>query len=177
MPSTMSAAESLQDAAALWSISAIRASAVVTAACDALVAGLDTPSLRTLAACFKHEADYEVPEILPAALDELGLLYFPLESRAGEEAAARVLAFHHLTGTLTARELASENHRHFSHRLPLTERLAELDDEYDILEYGTRTVEQVDADVTAEAHRLAPQRRVGSPQPTGTPPRNTPPHP
>ena len=174
MPPSEFAADSLQDAAALWSIRAIRASAVVAAACDALIAGLDSPSLRALAACFHQEADYDVPEILPAALNELGLVYYPLESRAGEEAAARVLAFQHLAGTLTARELAAAIHRHFSHNLPLAERLAELDDEYDILEYGNRTAEQVDADVTAEAHRLAPQPRIGSPQPTGTRPRSTP---
>lgn len=167
MPSVETAAEDLQDAAVLWSIGAIRAAAVVTAACDALVAGLDSPSLRRLAACFQNEADYDVPEILPAALDELGLVHYPLGSRAGEETAVRALAFRHVAGMLTARELAFEIHRQFGHRLALTERLAQLDDEYDILEYGERTAEQVDADVTAEAHRLAPQRRVGPPEPTG----------
>ncbi|MFD8386079.1 hypothetical protein ACFV2X_47540 [Streptomyces sp. NPDC059679] len=30
----------------------------------------------------------------------------------------------------------------FGHELPLAERLAELDDEYDILEYGDRTPER-----------------------------------
>ena len=155
MPPTNTAADSLQDAAALWSIGAIRASAVVTAACDALVAGLDTPSLRILAACFQHEADYDVPEILPAVLDELGLVHYPRGSRAGQEAVARLLARQHLAGALTARELAAAIHRQFGHNLPLVERLAELDDEYDILEYGTRTAGQVDADVTAKAHRVS----------------------
>jgi len=55
--------------------------------------------------------------------------------------------------------LAFEVHRHFGHRVPLGERLAELDDEYEMLEYAGRTAEQVDADVTAEARRLASRSR------------------
>lgn len=102
MPTTESAAEDLQDAAALWSVGAVRGAAVVAAACDALVAGLDGPSLRRLAACFQHEADYDVPGILPTALEEFGLVYYPLGSRAGEEAAVRALACQHLVGMLTA---------------------------------------------------------------------------
>ncbi|MFF5721367.1 hypothetical protein [Streptomyces buecherae] len=50
MTSTEAAAIALQNHAALWSMGEIRASDVVNAACDALVAGLDTPGLRTLAA-------------------------------------------------------------------------------------------------------------------------------
>lgn len=46
------------------------------------------------------------------------------------------------------------------HELPLAERLAELDDEYDILEYSYRTPAQVDADVTAEALGLTQHSRV-----------------
>ena len=145
-----------------WSASAVRGATVVAAACDALVAGLDGPSLRRLAACFQQEAEYDVPEILPAALDELGLVHYPPGSRAGEEAAVRALSYQHLVGTLTARELAFEIHRRFGHGAPLCERLAELDDEYDMLEYAGRTAEQVDADVSAEAHRLASHRRLGS---------------
>ncbi|GAP51719.1 hypothetical protein [Streptomyces azureus] len=65
MTSTEAAAIALQDHAALWSTGEIRASDVVNAACDALVAGLDTPGLRILAACTRAEADYDVPELLP----------------------------------------------------------------------------------------------------------------
>ncbi len=133
----------------------IPATDVVTAACDALVAGLDGPALRILAACTRSEADYDVPDLLPPALDELGLTFHPAGSVAGHEAAARALAARMLAGELTPRELASRIHQRFGHELPLVERLANLDDEYDILEYGDRTLVQVDADVTAEALRLA----------------------
>ncbi|MFI9047416.1 hypothetical protein [Streptomyces sp. NPDC053427] len=169
MPSTEPAACEFQDRAALWSVGEIRATDVVTGACDALVAGLDGPALRILAACTRAEADYDVLELLPPALDELGLAFYPVGSVAGQEAAARALASWMLVGKLTPRELALRIHRRFGHELPLAERLAELDDEYDILEYGDRTPAQVDADVTAEALRLTQHPRV-SPGATGTAP-------
>ncbi|MFG2949785.1 hypothetical protein [Streptomyces adustus] len=112
MTSTEAAAVALQDHAALWSMGEIRAHDVVHAACDALVAGLDTPGLRILAACTRAEADYDVHDLLPAAL-------------------------------------------------------AELDDEYDTLEYGDRALDQVDAEVTTEARRLAAHSTV--PEPTDPP--------
>lgn len=59
-----------------------------------------------------------------------------------------------LAGELTPRELAFLIHQRFGHELPLAEALALLDDEYDVLEYGDRTPEQIDAEVTAEARRL-----------------------
>ncbi|MFI6728515.1 hypothetical protein [Streptomyces atratus] len=84
----------------------IRATDVVTAACDALVVGLDSPALRILAACTRAEAEYDVPDLLPPALDELGLTFHPARGVAGQEAAARALAARMLAGELTPRELA-----------------------------------------------------------------------
>ncbi|MEU9254519.1 hypothetical protein AB0D66_22050 [Streptomyces sp. NPDC048270] len=168
MTSTEAAAIALQDHAALWSMGEIRASDVVNAACDALVAGLDTPGLRILAACTRAEADYDVHHLLPEALDELGLTFYPVASEAGQEAAARALARRMLAGELTPREFTFRIHQRHGHELPLTERLAELDDEYDILEYGDRTVDQVDAEVTAEARRLAAHPTVPA-EPTDSP--------
>jgi hypothetical protein len=166
--STEAAAIALQDHAALWSVGEVRASDVVDAACDALVAGLDTPGLRILAARTRTEADYDVHELLPVALDELGLTFYPALSDAGREDAARALARRMLAGELTPRELTSRTHRRFGHELPLTERLAEFDDEYDVLEYGDATVEQIDAEVTAAARRLAAHPHVPA-EPTDTP--------
>ncbi|MEU3369347.1 hypothetical protein ABZ734_02465 [Streptomyces sp. NPDC006660] len=168
MTSTEAAAIALQDHAALWSMGEIRASDVVNAACDALVAGLDTPGLRMLAACTRAEADYYVHELLPAALDELDLAFYPVGSEAGQEAAARALAHRMLAGELTPREFTFRIHQRHGHALPLTERLAELADEYDILEYGNRTVDQVNAEVTAEARRLAAHPTVPA-EPTDSP--------
>ncbi|MBK3557778.1 hypothetical protein JHN55_14825 [Streptomyces sp. MBT56] len=81
MTSTEAAAIALQDNAALWSAGEISASEVVDAACDALVAGLDTPGLRILAARTRAEADYDVYDLLPPALDELGLAEVTAEAR------------------------------------------------------------------------------------------------
>ncbi|UGY92787.1 hypothetical protein [Streptomyces gobiensis] len=165
MTSTEAAASALQDHAALWSMGEVRASDVVNAACDALVAGLDSPGLRTLAACTRAEADYDVHDLLPEALSELGLTFYPIASDAGQEVAARALARRMLVGELTPREFTFRIHQRYGHELPLTERIAELDDEYDTLEYGDRTVPEVDAEVTAEARHLAAHPLMFSPNP------------
>lgn len=155
MTSAESAARALQDHATLWSVGGGRAHDVVSAACDALVAGLDSPALRILAACTRAEADYDVYDLLPPALGELGLSFPPIAGEAGQEAAARALARRMLAGELTPRDFTGRIHHRYGHELALTERLAELDDEYDILEFGDRTADEVDAEVTAEARRLA----------------------
>ncbi|MFE2298791.1 hypothetical protein ACFXAW_11375 [Streptomyces sp. NPDC059445] len=168
MSSTEPAARELQDRAVLWSMGEIRAADVVAAACEALVAGLDTPALRILAACTRGEADYDVPDLLAPALDELGLTFYSAGSGAGQEAAVRALAARMLAGEMTPRELAFRIHSRFGHGLPLVETLAGLDDDYDTLEYSDRTQAQIDADVTAEALRLV--RRPAAPTgPTDTP--------
>ncbi|MEU3062810.1 hypothetical protein [Streptomyces subrutilus] len=121
-----------------------------------------------LAACTRAEADYDVHDLLPAALDELGIAFYPMGSEAGQDAAARALARRLLAGELTPREFTFRIHQRHGHELPMTERLAELDDEYGILEYGDRTVAQVNAEVTAEARRLAAHPAVPA-EPTDSP--------
>ena len=152
------ATRTLQDTAALWTIDAVSPQAVVRCACDALIAALDSPSLRILAGLTRAEADYHVLDILPAVLAELGLDFYPRGSRGGQEAAARVLAAQAVSGSLTPRELAAAIHRHFGHNLPLAERLAVLDDEYDLGfdpgTYATMTREHIDQEVLNEARRL-----------------------
>ncbi|MET7511201.1 hypothetical protein [Streptomyces albidoflavus] len=145
----------LQDRAVLWSIGELPAPDLVQAACDALVAGLDSPTLRRLAALTRAEAGYDVRELLPGALDELGLVCPVPGSTAGQEAAARVFCRRLLRGELSPRALAFWAHRSHGHDLPLTARLAELDDAYDMTEYGGPTAAELDAEVTAEARRLA----------------------
>ncbi|GLX24173.1 hypothetical protein [Streptomyces lavendulae] len=148
------ASNDLQALSFLWSIGEARSEELVEAACSALVAGLDGPTLRMLAGCTHAEAPYEVPELLPAALEELGLVFYPHNSEIGPEAAARALAHRFLAGGLTPQDLVFRMHLRFGHELPLAERLAELDDEYAIFEHGDKTLAQLDAEVTAEAQRL-----------------------
>ncbi len=64
------------------------------------------------------------------------------------------LAAQAVSGSLTPRELAAAIHQHFGHSMPLAERLAALDDEYDLGAYATMTREQIDQEVIAEARRL-----------------------
>ncbi|MFF4364890.1 hypothetical protein [Streptomyces sp. NPDC001594] len=168
MTPTEAAAIALQDRAVLWSVGECSASDVVDSACDALVAGLDTPGLRILAACTRAEAHYDVHDLLPPALDELGLAFPPVAGGAGEDAVARALARRMLAGELKPWELTFRIYQRYGHELPLTKRLAELDDEYAILEHIGRTVEQVNAEVTAEARRLAAHPRVPA-EPTDVP--------
>ncbi|APU43496.1 hypothetical protein [Streptomyces sp. TN58] len=168
MTSTEAAAIALQDHAALWRVGDISASEVVNSACDALVAGLDTPSLRILAACTRAEADYDVHDLLPPALAELGLTLHPASGETGQEAAVRAIARRMLAGELQPWELTFRIHRRYGHELPLAERLAELDDEYGMLEDGDEAVAQIDAEVTAEARRLANLPMVPA-EPTDTP--------
>ncbi|MEU9644364.1 hypothetical protein [Streptomyces sp. NPDC048188] len=161
MPTTAPAAHRLQHCASLWSAGDLRATDVVAAACDALVGGLDSPALRILAACTRAEADYDVPDLLPPALDELGLVFHPATSAAGREAAVCALAALMLEGELTPRELAFRVHRRFGHEFPPAERLAQLDDEYRLLACDGGTSTEVDAEVRAEALRLARRPRPG----------------
>ncbi|MFD4985124.1 hypothetical protein [Streptomyces sp. NPDC058374] len=86
---------------------------LVGAASSALVAGLDSPGPRAVAALTRAEAAHDVGE------------------------------------------LARWIHRSHSRGPALTVRLAELDHAYNTLEYGGRTAAQTDAEVTAEARRLA----------------------
>ncbi|WP_407554690.1 hypothetical protein QOM21_33135 [Streptomyces sp. Pv4-95] len=157
------AASELLDRAALWSTGDLRAAEVVAAACDALVAGWDGPGLRALAACTRGEADHDVPDLLPEALADLGLTFSAVAGANGREAAARALARRTLAGDLTPREFTFWVHQRCGHELALTERLAELDDEYDLLGFerrSDRTSALLDAEVVSEARRLVARHHV-----------------
>lgn len=153
------AAAELADAAALWSTGQLRAEDVVRAACDALVAGLDGDALRILAAVPYRDARDDVPVVVEAALDELGLEYHAPGSDDGHAAVVRMMSARLLSGAMTPRELAAWAHRTVGHgRLPSAERLVELDDLYDVAEHGSRSLEEVDGDVVAEARRITGAR-------------------
>jgi hypothetical protein len=84
------ASRTLQDTAApLWSIGAVTPQAVVMCACDALIAGLDSGSLRILAGLTRAEAGYHVSDQLPAALAELGQDFYLRDSPSGQPAHQR----------------------------------------------------------------------------------------
>ncbi len=154
----------MRDAAALWSVGYITAAEVVRNACDLLAAGHDGPNLRILAAVPFRNADQEVPEVLEAAMTDLGLTYYTRGSQAGQEAAVRALAARVLAGTMSPMSLAVWAHSKIGHdRLALAERLVELDDVYDTIEYTDTTEQDVDAEVIAEARRILQQTHPTDP--------------
>lgn len=149
------ALSTMHDVVALWYVGQRSAADIVRTACDLLVAGLDGPALRMLAAVSIRHADEEVPDLLEPALRDLDLPYYPKSSPPAQEAGLKAMASRVLTGTLAPRELAAWVHRTFGHdTLELAERFAELDDSYDTLDYIDQTHEELDSEVRTEAHRI-----------------------
>ncbi|MER7458024.1 hypothetical protein [Micromonospora sp. NPDC126480] len=154
----------LQDAAALWSVSASTAADVIEAACDCLVAGVDSPTLRIVAglSLVKGSESDELRRWLEGALAELSLTYYREGSREGEEKALRIMAHRLLAGTITPRDLTSWAYRFITwDGTPKAAELVGLDNTYEYVdavydghEYTSTAAEDVDADVIAEARRL-----------------------
>jgi hypothetical protein len=154
----------LQDTAVLWSARSSRAEDVVAAACDCLVAGVDSPTLRIVAGIpmTKGSESDQLRPWLEGALAELSLTYYPEGSREGEEEALRVMARRLLAGTITPRDLTSWAYRFVTwDGTPLAANLIALDNAYvyvdavyDGHQYTSTEATDVDEDVIAEARRL-----------------------
>src|SRR5689334_2721013 len=85
----------------LWYVGQSSTADLVHAACGLLVAGLDGPSLRMLAAVSIHNADEEVPELLESALRDVDLTYHPKGSTPAQEAGVNAMASRVVSGTLS----------------------------------------------------------------------------
>jgi hypothetical protein len=147
----------MQQAATLWSVGYWSNQDVVEAACRALVAGLDSPSLRQLAGVFRSDAHWEVRLLLPTAVEELGLKFYEWDDLEARLAALAVLARHCVAGTMTPRELVRWAHKAIGHgQSPEIEQFVELDDLYDIVDegYARDTAEDVDRQVLEACRRL-----------------------
>lgn len=83
----------------LWRDGVVPSEALAEAATQALVDGLDSPSLRQLAGVPVPEAPYEAPELCERALEELGMA--PAEDYTARVALVRSLARSILAGTTT----------------------------------------------------------------------------
>ncbi|MDG4804620.1 hypothetical protein [Micromonospora sp. WMMD980] len=151
----------LQESAVLWSTGPGTAAQVIEAACDCLVAGVDSPTLRILAgaSCAKGGESDELRRWLDGALTELSLTYYPQGSRDGEEAAVRLMARRALAGEITPRDLTVWAYLHITwDGTPLAAELVAFENSYEYAEavrvVGDTTAD-IDADVLAEARRLA----------------------
>lgn len=146
----------LSDTVALWSVRRATAADVVYAACELLVAGDDGLALSELAAVSVGKAETEVPCLLEAALDEIGLAYHPLGTQDAVEAGLRAMCAQAVAGVLEPRELTRWVHATCGHdKLALAENLALLDDVYDSIDCTDVTLEQVDAEVVAQAQLIS----------------------
>ncbi len=99
---------------------------------------------------------------LKAALAELSLTYHPEGSQQGEEEALRVMARRLLGQTIAPRDLMSWAYRFITwDGTPMAAELIGLEITYDFVDPDYRghesspTAEDIDADVIAEARRLA----------------------
>jgi len=111
------AVESLRREAALWLVSERGLEAVVRAACDALVAGLDGESLAALTGVSVHASELEADadELIHAALAEQGRPLPERNSAAAQEIALAVMAPEAVQSRWVPRELASWAHRVIGH--------------------------------------------------------------
>lgn len=149
----------LLDEAALWALtSAASPHDLIRAACDALVVGVDSPSLRELAGLSDRDSWWTVQPLVEAALDELGLKYPGPDPEEIQLAAAQAMCARLLDGRITARDLATWAHRTIGHEgSPQLQPLVNLDDWLDIREYTGDT----EATLEAETVRLAKQLLLG----------------
>ncbi|MFS8101336.1 hypothetical protein LFM09_29840 [Lentzea alba] len=140
-----------RDVVALWLVKEKRATDVVLAACDLLVAGEGGEAVARLAALTRLEADIEVPILLPEVMRELDLPHHSRGTVEGREEGLRAMAVRVLSGELTPRELTKWTHRMFGHE-DEGWRLSELDDAYDT--QAVDSDEALDAEVMAEVRRI-----------------------
>ncbi|GGN12421.1 hypothetical protein GCM10011609_60830 [Lentzea pudingi] len=147
--------EEFHDVVALWHVNDATSADIVLAACELVVAGVDGPAVSVLAGASLKHACEEVPPLMEDALQELGLDHHEHSSDGGRQEGLRLMAQRTLAGAMTPREFAHWVHLRFSHDLPAAEKLAELDDTYDVLEYhADLTAADVDEQVLAEVRRL-----------------------
>lgn len=153
MPRSENAAiEELAEAIALWSFRPDgRGQEIVDAAVDALVGGVDSPTLRELAGVPGNESRFVLVELVAQTSTELGIEFSPDPSGS---VACRHMARRTIAGRLDPRELTSWVTRYIG---PETEEFAQpfvhlgwLYDE-DLLNF---TTEDIDRAVISEAEAL-----------------------
>ena len=151
-----------REAAIAWAAGG-RGEPLVHAAAEALVAGLDSPTLRVLAGTPHSFADEEAAQLAPATFAELGLDIEPSLSSAALIEGARQLARSFLAGHVDARQLT----RLLAGLYVQADYPAELntwmgfDDYYDMVRDGViaGSVDAIDADVADAARDLATGRQ------------------
>jgi hypothetical protein len=143
----------LFDAVALWEVgSTFGPAEVIAAATDALVVGVDSPTLRELAGASARDDYWTLRRLIGGAFNELSI---PVATAGTDEvqiAAARVMAKRVINGSLTPSEFARWAHTTVGHEgAPHLQPLVDLDDAWDVTEYTGDT----QADLHEAAHAMA----------------------
>jgi hypothetical protein len=121
---------------------------VVDAATDLLAAGEDSMLLAQLAGISKGQADMEVGQALPGAMESVSAPLFDAESTECQLVAVDGLAERYRNGVIDGRELVRRVHVRFGHVSPaLIEALSVLDDSYDLLPVTGGSEAKVDHNV------------------------------
>ena len=144
------------DEVALWSVDLnVGQGGVISAAVDALVAGLDSPSLRELAGLSDNSLYWTVRPLVEATLEELDLALPESGADALQIAAARAMSRRLLRGTLTTREFTIWAHRVISHEgAERLQSIVLLDDIYDDVAFAGANVGDLDEVARREAASL-----------------------
>jgi hypothetical protein len=129
------------------------ADVVIDAATQALVEGLDSPTLRELAGLSPHESEWVVEPLANDVVEELDL---PRPDEDGVVIAVFVLQALRLeAGECTPRDLTAWSHDVVDHDGPeVLQDFVEADDEYDDLEIGGRPTREMDERVRRLAQEL-----------------------
>lgn len=141
----------LADAVALWRLlDGAAASDIIDAATQALVDGLDSPTLRELAGASPKASWFFLNPIIEQTLEELEMSDLLRES--AQQTALRAMVRRFQAGTVSGRELARWAHLNIGHDGDAECRpFVELDDMYDIAEYVGYTEQQLDGWTAEEA--------------------------
>jgi hypothetical protein len=161
--------ERLREDAALWTVGEVSTGELVLCACDALVDGLDSEALRTLAGANEATSAFDIDDLLRSVAHDFGFEYSPHGTEPARLAAACVFASRCTRGELMPRELARWMHERIGHGHtdPRVEDLVSLNDQYNILEYTGQSAADIDAAVTEAARRLLDSMTPAEPRPVG----------
>lgn len=127
-----------REAAALWSCGVFGGSDdTVMLACDLLVEGFDTPSLRELAGLPAREAWRDSRDVLQSTFEELGIAFVEEDSTEVALIALRSLCRRFLTGALPEREFAQAAYSLFAYDAPaVAHDLAYLEYDFECFDDG-----------------------------------------
>jgi hypothetical protein len=140
------------EAVAFWDSGYTNARTVVDAATELLVAGIGEGAVAVLAGTPSGVVDLEVPFLVEATLDEVGVEWQLADPVRNAIITTAVEARRYLAGELTARGLCATTHRRHGHDThPLVEALSILDDSLDHVEFTGRA----DSSLVPEVDRAA----------------------